>query len=56
MELDPVVGAGGDPTRRRKVTIHASQLAPYEKPYIEPEDLDVGLEAEPEGYPDEDSP
>lgn len=34
--------------RRRRVTVHASQLVPFYEPYAEPEDIDVGPDIEPE--------
>lgn len=54
MELEPLGGDSKAPRQKKKLTVHASQLVPYEKPYVEPEDLDVGPDATPEdpGYPD----
>lgn len=48
VELEPIDGE--DPTRkpRRNLNVHASQLVPYEKPYVEPEDIDVGPDATPD--------
>ena len=46
--LDPLVGEDGAPRRRRRLIVHASHLVPFDKPYVEPEDLDVGDDATPE--------
>ena len=46
--LDPLVGDGEAPKRRKRLIVHASHLVPYDKPYVEPEDIDVGEDATPE--------
>lgn len=54
MELEPLAGDSDTSRQKKKLTVHASQLVPYEQPYVEPEELDVGPDATPEdpGYPD----
>ena len=46
--LDPLVGEGNPRRRSKRVIIHASHLVPYNKPYVDPEDLNVGEDATPE--------
>lgn len=48
VELEPLSGEGDAPRRKKKLTVHASQLVPYDTPYVEPEDLDVSPDATPE--------
>ena len=43
-----LVGEDGSQRRIKRLIIHASHLVPYDKPYVEPEDLDVGEDATPE--------
>ena len=46
--LDPLVGEDGAPRRKKRLIVHASHLVPFDKPYVEPEDLDVGDDATPD--------
>ena len=35
-------------SRRKRLVVHASQLVPFDRPYIEPEDIGISPENEPE--------
>ncbi len=48
MTLEPLGGDSDHSRRRKRLIVHASHLVPYDKPYVEPEDLDVGQDATPE--------
>lgn len=54
--IEPLEGESRGQKRRRRVTVHASQLVPFETPYIEPEDIDVGPEASPPPMPSQPPP
>ena len=38
-------------SRRRRVTVHASQLVPFREPYTEPNEIDLAHDAKPEEDP-----
>lgn len=51
--LEPINDPSG---RKKRLTAHASQLVPFDKPYIEPEDLDFGPDPVSEALPDDPPP
>lgn len=36
------------PGRKKRLIVHASQLVPFDRPYIEPEDIGFSPETEPD--------
>ncbi len=36
------------PGRKKRLVVHASQLVPFDRPYIEPEDIGISSETEPD--------
>ncbi len=36
------------PGRKKRLVVHASQLVPFDRPYIEPEDIGISPETEPD--------
>ena len=36
------------PGRKKRLIVHASQLVPFDRPYIEPEDIGISPETEPD--------
>lgn len=42
--IEPVDGA----SRQKRVTVHASQIVPFEQPYAEPDVIDLSQDATPE--------
>lgn len=45
--IEPVEDDSAPSRRRRRLTVHASQLVPFDEPYIEPEDIDIGPDSSP---------
>ena len=38
----------GTDRRRKRLIVHASQLVPFDRPYIEPEDIGISPDTEPD--------
>ena len=46
VQLEPIDGEAS--RRKKKLTVHASQLVPFDRPYIEPGEIEISPDAKPE--------